>query len=80
MVPARQSLCTIILAVTTAFALMVLAGVLEVSLSVQPPTWMLRRRPLHDSHHVKAHVQSMSSALDVQPADGMFSRRKLQVS
>lgn len=48
-------------------------------MSVRPPSWMQRRRALYDSSPIKAHVQSLSTALDVQPAENIFSRRKLQV-
>ncbi|BDA44693.1 hypothetical protein COCOBI_06-1710 [Coccomyxa sp. Obi] len=73
------SLCTTLFTVATAFTLMLLAGVLEVSVSVQPPSWMQRGgRALHDSHPAKVHVQSLSSAQEVLPAEETFSRRKLQ--
>lgn len=80
MTETRPTLCTTLITVTTAFMLMLLAGVLEVSVSVQPPTWMQRGgRALHDSHPAKMHVQSLSSAQEVLAAEETFSRRKLQV-
>ncbi len=73
-------MCTTLITVATAFTLMLLAGVLEVSLSVQPPTWMRHGgHALHDSHPAKMHVQSLSSAQEVLAAEETFSRRKLQV-
>ena len=80
MTATRPSLCTTLITVATAFTLMLLAGVLEVSLSVQPPTWMRHGgHALHDSHPAKMHVQSLSSAQEVLASEETFSRRKLQV-
>ena len=76
----RPSIWTTVLTVALALTLMVLAGVLEVSMRVQPPSWMQQRRSLIDSTPVREHVQSFSTALGVMPADENTSRRKLQVS